>query len=79
MGTVLVAISGVFIVLGLWMGVELLANKHLGTRPPGCGCGALRKGQDADRSGVDSTCRHCTQPLPQPPTTPVTLTGDERE
>ncbi|MFW6170342.1 MAG: hypothetical protein ACODAD_07625, partial [Planctomycetota bacterium] len=63
MGTVLVAIAGVFVVLGLWMVVQLLANKHLGERSPGCGCGLHPGGSPDGPKDSRNTCGRCTVQL----------------
>ncbi|MFO7905553.1 MAG: hypothetical protein ACQESR_24220 [Planctomycetota bacterium] len=63
MGTILVAVAGVFVVLGMWMIVQLLADKYLGERSPGCGCG-LHAGEDSSApNGNHDTCGHCTVQL----------------
>ena len=36
MGTIVVAVLGVFIILVVWTSVDLLARKHLGERQHGC-------------------------------------------
>lgn len=50
MWTIVVAIAGVFLMLGLWTTVDLLANKHLGERTHRCCCG---------KHGGQNACETC--------------------
>jgi len=71
MATILVAVLGVFIILSVWVGIDLLARKQLGERHHGCrghhgpGCRTCQMLNQCARDGERGEDR---EPGPRPPT-----------
>lgn len=79
MGTIIVAVGGVFVVLGMWMLVELLADQHLGERSPGCGCGLHTDADSGPSGGGYPECGRCTVQLSEHGAVSSEPQGEEQE